>query len=133
MIILPNMSNVMGSGVGAFAGSRPLRAGEKGGQAGMDLRIALSSVCVPGVSVASTRVKMPMGSPAPWWRSAGRLARHGEDRLYRPGRDKPDIVKIHRQLARQGGGEGLDAAGGHLTATALEQRFGVLPRHGAFR
>lgn len=30
MIILPNMSNVMGSGVGAFAGSRPLRAGEKG-------------------------------------------------------------------------------------------------------
>lgn len=31
MIILPNMSNVMGSGVGAFAGSPPLRAGEKGG------------------------------------------------------------------------------------------------------
>ncbi len=33
-----------------------------------------------------------------------------------PRKDKPDIVKIHRQLARQGGGEGLDAAGGHLTA-----------------
>ncbi len=63
MIILPNTSNVMGA-ASARLQVRPLRAGERG-QAGMDLRIALSSVCVPGVSVASTRVKMPMGSPAP--------------------------------------------------------------------
>ena len=41
------------------------RRGE-GDQTGIDLRMALSRVCVPAVSVASTRVRIPIGSPAPW-------------------------------------------------------------------
>ena len=38
----------------------------EGDQTGIDLRMALSRVCVPAVSVASTRVRIPIGSPAPW-------------------------------------------------------------------
>ncbi len=96
----------------------------------MDLRIALSSVCVPGVSVASTRVKNAdglSGARVAIGRAVGTPRRRSS---LPPRKDKPDIVKIHRQLARQGGGEGLDAAGGHLTAR-LWSSFGVLPRHSA--
>ncbi len=44
-------------------------------QAGIDFRIALSRVCAPEVRVASTRVRIPIGSPAPWVGTGRELSR----------------------------------------------------------
>ncbi len=83
--------------------------------AGMDLRMALSKVCAPEENVASTRVKMPIGSPALGGHRQSGQQPAAQVVFDRAGRDEPDVVIIHGQLTRERRGEGFDTAGGDFT------------------
>ncbi len=67
-------------------------------QAGIDLRIALS-VCTPEESGVSTRVRMPIGSPAPGEVTGSAVSVPRRKSSLTAPEGRPDVIIIHGKLA----------------------------------